>query len=127
MGSILSLLTGLAAGGLAWQHWSDGTAFGSKTGPVFVIIVAIEFAVAGLGAGVLAARRKNDIIPAWIALVIGVHLFSMAPLLSYPLLYVVAALVSMGALAAIPTEVMVTRGVFDAMLERIGKLRPVPG
>jgi hypothetical protein len=110
VGSILSLLTGLAGGGLAWQHWSDGTAFDSKTGPVFVITVAIEFAVAGLGAGVLAARRKNDIIPAWIALVIGVHLFSMAPLLSYPLLYVVAALVSMGALAAIPTEVMVTRG-----------------
>jgi len=46
--------------------------------------------------------RKSDLIPAWIALVVGVHFVPLAPLLRYPLLVVVAALVSAGALAAVP-------------------------
>jgi hypothetical protein len=46
--------------------------------------------------------KRADLISAWVALVVGVHLFPLAPLLQYPLLYVVAALVSMAALVAVP-------------------------
>ena len=41
-------------------------------------------------------------MPVWIALVVGVHLFALAPLLHYPLLYPMAALVTIAALVAVP-------------------------
>lgn len=69
---------------------------------MFGVIVGVEFAAAGLGAVVLARRRRSDLIPAWAALVVGVHLFPLAPLLAHPLLFLTAALVTMAAIAAIP-------------------------
>jgi len=101
-GAILSLLVAITGGLLTWQHWSDGTAFNPQTGRTFGLIVGIEFAIAGTGAGVLAAMRKADLIAPWIALVVGVHFWPLAPLLEYPLLYVAAALVSSAALVAVP-------------------------
>ena len=53
--SIVSLLIAVAGGILAWRHWEDG----------------IEFALAGVGGLVLAMRRRMDIIPTWIGLVVG--------------------------------------------------------
>lgn len=53
-GATLSLLIAIAGGVLTWQHWSDGTAFNPQTGRTFGLIVGIEFALAGIGAGVLA-------------------------------------------------------------------------
>jgi hypothetical protein len=38
----------------------------------------------------------------WIALVVGVHLLPVAVLIAYPLVHVVAALVTAAALAAVP-------------------------
>ncbi|HWL91791.1 MAG TPA: hypothetical protein VNP90_10560, partial [Actinomycetota bacterium] len=101
-GSIVSMLTAIAGGVLAWQRWSTGSAIDATTAPTFGIIVGIEFSIAAIGAGILARLRKGDLIPAWIALVVGVHFVPLAPLLRYPLLVVVAALVSAGALAAVP-------------------------
>jgi hypothetical protein len=102
LGSVVSLLVMMAGIAFAWLHWSDGTAFNPATGQTFGIIVGIEFAVAGLGAGVLTMRRRADLVPAWIALVVGLHLFPLAPLLRYPLLWLVATLVTVVALAAVP-------------------------
>lgn len=101
-GAILSLLVAAAGGVLTWQYWSTGTAFNPQTGRTFGIIVGIEFALAGIGAGVLAALGKPAYIPAWIAFIVGVHLFPLAPLLKYPLLYIAAAMVTLAALIAIP-------------------------
>jgi hypothetical protein len=102
-GSIVSLLTALAGGVLAWKHWSDGTVFdGQDTSRTFGIVVGIEIVSAGLGAGALAVLRRSELTPAWIALVVGVHLIPLAALLHYPLLYVVGGLVTMAALAAVP-------------------------
>jgi hypothetical protein len=101
-GSIVSLLTTVAGGVLAWQHWSDGTVFDDDTGRQFGVVVGVEFAVAALGAGLLTARRRTDILSAWIALVVGVHLFPVASLLHYPLIYVAAVLVTLVAFAAVP-------------------------
>ena len=70
-GSVLSLLTAAAGGVLAWRHWSDGTVFDADTSRTFGIVVGIEFALAGIGAAVLAARRRGELIAAWVALVVG--------------------------------------------------------
>jgi hypothetical protein len=98
--AVVALLT--AAGGalLTWRHWSDGTALGPSSGVTFGIIVAVEVAAAGLGSWLLVVRRRADLISAWIALVVGVHFYPLAPLLHYPLLYVVATLVTLAALAS---------------------------
>lgn len=100
--ALTSVLTAVGGGVLAWQNWGDGTAFDADTSVRFGIVVGIEFALAGIGAGVLALRGKKEFIPPWIALVVGVHLFPVAWLLQYPLFHVVAALVTVAALAAVP-------------------------
>ena len=101
-GSVLSLLTAVAGGILTWRNWSEGSAIDAETGPVFGAIVGIEVALAGLGALVLARRGQGDLTAAWVALVVGVHFFPLAPLLEYPLLYVVAALVTVAAVVSVP-------------------------
>ena len=102
VGTILSLLVAVVGGVLTWQHWSTGTVFNPQSGRAFGLIAGIEFAAAGIGAGVLTALGKANLIAPWVALVVGVHLLPLAPLLQYPLLYGVAALVSMVALVAVP-------------------------
>jgi hypothetical protein len=65
-------------------------------------VVGIEFALAGLGAGVVAAIGKPDLIAAWVAVVVGVHLFPLAVLFKYPLRHSDAALITVVGLAAVP-------------------------
>ncbi|WP_436532339.1 hypothetical protein [Actinoplanes sp. HUAS TT8] len=101
-GSVLSFVT-LAAGiVLAVRHWNDGSAFDGDTSRVFGIVVGIEFGAAGLGAILLAVRHRAELIPVWIAFVVGVHLFPVAVIMNYPLVHVTAALVTLASLAAIP-------------------------
>ena len=101
-GSVLSLAIMVAGGILTWRHWNDGTVFDEDTGRTFGIIVGIEFGLAGLGAAVLGLRGRKDLIPAWIALVVGLHLFPVAVILESPVIHVVGALVTVAALAAVP-------------------------
>ena len=101
-GSILSILVAAGGGLLLWRHWSDGTVFDDATGPRFGVIVGIELAAAALGAGLLAWRRHADAIPAWIAFVVGVHLFPVAVVLQIPAVHVPAALITVAATAAVP-------------------------
>lgn len=102
VGSILSAIAVVVGGVLTWRHWSDGTVFDDETGPRFGIVVAVEFVLAAVGAVVLALRGRRDLIPAWVAVVVGVHLFPLAVVLHYPMLHVVAALVTAVGLAAVP-------------------------
>jgi hypothetical protein len=74
-GSVVSLLTMLAGGLLVWRHRSDGSAFDEHTSKTFGVVVGIEVVLAGLGAVVLGARGRRDVVPVWIALVVGIHLF----------------------------------------------------
>lgn len=100
--SIVSLVTAAGGGLLSWRHWNDGTAYDRDTSITFGIILAIEFGIAGLGAAMLAIAKRRQLTSAWIALVVGVHFFPLAWLISYPLLYLVASLVTVAALAAVP-------------------------
>ena len=101
-GSMLSIAAVVAGAVLMVRHWGDGTVFDADTSPVFGIVVGVEFALAGIGAGVLSARGKRELVPAWVALVVGVHLFPVEVLIEYPFIHVPAALVTLVALSAVP-------------------------
>ena len=75
LASVGSILVAALGGVLTWQYWSDGSAFEQdNTARSFGIAVGIEFALAGIGAAVLGRTRRNELTPAWVALVVGVHL-----------------------------------------------------
>ncbi|GAB7045641.1 hypothetical protein [Catenuloplanes indicus] len=101
-GAALGTLT-LAAGlAVALLNWSGGTAFDADTSRTFGIVVGIECAAMGLGGGLLAALKRTDWISAWIAFVVGAHLFPVAAILDHPLIHVAAALVTLVSLAGVP-------------------------
>jgi hypothetical protein len=64
-GSVLSLLTAVGGGVVAWRHWSGPTVFDADTGRAFGVVVGIELVLAALGAALLARRRRSDLTPAW--------------------------------------------------------------
>jgi hypothetical protein len=101
-GSVASLVTAAAGALLTWRFWDDGSAFDADTSRAFGIVVGVEVVACAAGAIVLAVRRRSDLTAAWIALVVGLHLFPVAALLGYGLLHVVAAAVTAVALVAIP-------------------------
>jgi hypothetical protein len=98
-GSILSLLTAVGGGVVTWRNWSGPTAFDADTSRTFGLVVGVEVALAAIGAAVLARRRSGELIPAWVALVVGVHLIPVALLVRSPLIAVTGVLV---ALVAVP-------------------------
>jgi hypothetical protein len=101
-GSVLGYAAVAAGLPLAWRHRSDGTVFDARTSPRFGIVVGIEFALAGVGSVALSLSGHTDLIPAWVAFVVGVHLFPVAVILRYPLMHLVAALVTAAAVASVP-------------------------
>ena len=92
----------MAGGVVAWQNWSTGTVFDEDTSPIFGLIVGIEVLLAVGGALLLSRRGRQELIAPWVALVVGLHFLPMAPLLGYPLLYVVGALVTVAGVASVP-------------------------
>lgn len=99
---VLSVVTAIGGGLLVWQHWSGPTVFDPATGRAFGIIVGLEFGIAGIGAWLLASRQKAELIPVWVAFVVGVHFVPLAPLLRAPLLYPLAVVVVAAAAGAVP-------------------------
>jgi hypothetical protein len=104
------IIAGLIAGGvvcalgvvLAVRNWTGGTVFDESVDRTFGIVVGIEFAAAGIGAGLLGAFKRPAWIPVWIALVVGLHMFPVAALLHYPVIHVVGVLITVAAVAALP-------------------------
>ncbi|MGF1662512.1 MAG: hypothetical protein ACFCVG_08570 [Kineosporiaceae bacterium] len=91
----------LAGGVLTWRLWSTGTALDAVSAPRFGIVVGIEFALAGAGAGVLAALRRAEFISAWIAFVVGVHFLPLAAILDFPALVVPGVAIPVWVVAAV--------------------------
>ncbi len=94
VGSVLSVLTCAACGLLAWRQWGTGSVFDAELGPRFGVLVAVEVALAGLGAVVLTRRGATAWVPVWIAGVVGVHFLPLASLLGQALVLVVGVLVT---------------------------------
>ena len=101
-GSILGMVVAVAGGILAWRNWSTGSVFDADTSPIFGLIVGVEVLLAVGGSFLLSRRGRRELVAPWVALVVGLHFFPMAPLLGYPLFYVVAVLVTVAALVSVP-------------------------
>ena len=117
-GSVVSILTAIGGGLFAWRHWSDGTVFDARTGPIFGIVVAVEFVLAGAGAGILSSRGRKELVVPWIALVVGLHFLPLAWFLHFPLLGVMGAVMSVVAVAGVPFAK--SRGVATSAVVGVG-------
>jgi hypothetical protein len=87
----------------------DATPDGDTPNPVTAEFVrdAATAAVFGFFAAswfgcLLTARKRRELIPAWVAVVVGVHLLPLAWLLRYPFLAVVGTLVAAAGVLAVP-------------------------
>jgi uncharacterized membrane protein len=92
----------LAGSMLTWSKWSAATEFDEDTSKAFGVVVGLEVVLAGVGAVVLSVRGRQQIVPVWIVLVVGLHLFPVAALIEFSLTHLVGALVTIAALAAVP-------------------------
>ncbi|GIG67358.1 hypothetical protein [Phytomonospora endophytica] len=101
IGSVAGILLAIGGGLVAWQHWNDGSAITSETGPRFGIIVGVEVAFAAAGSVILTVRKKSAYIAPWIAAVVGIHFIPLATILETPLLFAAGALVTIGAWTSI--------------------------
>jgi hypothetical protein len=66
---------------------------------------------------VLSARGHRDMIPVWIALVVGLHLFLVAALIGFGSIHLIGALVTIVSLMAVPVAMprsLLVRAVIGA-------------
>lgn len=98
----VSAVIGLVGIYLAATHWRSPSALVGKEAYItFGVIVATECLFAGVGAALLAKKKKPAYIPAWIAFVVGVHFLPLAWLFNDPWLYALTALASGAPVAAV--------------------------
>lgn len=72
------------------------------------IVVGLEFAIAGLGAGILGAAGAPDYIPVWVCAVVGLHFFALAAILDAAALRWLGASVTSVAVIAFVASVSTT-------------------
>lgn len=101
VGSVLSLAAAIIGGIVTARTWDDGSSVDERTGPVFGVVVLIEVVLCAAGAIWLRRAGRTSLVPAWIALIVGLHFFPLAPLLRYPALAIWAALVTLVALVSV--------------------------
>jgi hypothetical protein len=88
------------------------------------IVVGVEFAVGGVGAGVLSAAGGARFVPVWICAVVGLHFFPLASVLRAPLcrglgmavLSVAAAALLVGVFSDVPPSTVTGTGAGAALL-----------
>lgn len=102
VGSAVSILIAIGGGVLAWQHWDDGSALDAQSGPVFGIVVAVEFILAGAGAAIVSMRGRKDLVTPWLALVVGLHFVPLAWFFGFPALGVMGVLMAAAGVAGVP-------------------------
>jgi len=102
VGAVLSLIVAVVGAVYAWRNWSGGSALG-EPGAMrrYGIIVGVEFAIAAVGAAVIALCGGGEYIAAWVCLVVGVHFWPMAPVLKSPSLIALGALLTGVAVVAV--------------------------
>ena len=102
IGSAVSILVAIGGGVLAWRHGDDGSAVDAESGPIFGIVVAVEFILCGLGAAIVSKRGRKDLIVPWLAIVVGLHFVPLAWFFSFPVLGVMGVLMAAAGVAGVP-------------------------
>ncbi|MFD4205299.1 hypothetical protein ACFWRG_04865 [Micromonospora tulbaghiae] len=101
IGSVLSLTAAVVGGIVTVRTWDEGSSVDDRTGPIFGVIVLIEVLLCAAGAIWLQRTGRAPLVPAWVALIVGLHFFPLAPLLRYPALAIWAALVTLVAVVSV--------------------------
>jgi len=98
VGSVLAALLFIAGGWLTFRARREpGAVQDPSTGRRFGVIVGIETVLCLVGSMVLGATGQAVYIPAWIALVVGLHFIPLAPLFGDRRLPVLATVVTVAA------------------------------
>ncbi|MBU8861491.1 hypothetical protein KSK32_30305 [Micromonospora sp. WMMB482] len=97
----MSLAAAIIGGIVTARTWDEGSSVDERTGPVFGVVVLIEVVLCAAGAIWLRRAGRTSLVPAWIALIVGLHFLPLAPLLRYPALAIWAALVTLVALVSV--------------------------
>ncbi len=116
-GSVLGLAVTIGFGVITALHWSEPTALEGRY-TWFGIIVGAEFALAGAGAAALATTGHERWVAWWVALVVAVHLLTLAWIFHGPSL-VVLGCVQVAALAIVAVLI---RGGSDPSSRWVGPL-----
>ena len=102
---VAAALVALAGGVQAFRGpASAGVLHDRRARRHYGIAVGLEFALAGVGAAVLAVAGQSDFIPVWVCAVVGVHFFLLASLLQDRQLVALGASVATVALVALVAE-----------------------
>jgi hypothetical protein len=82
VGSTAALVVAILGATLAFRRpRCAGATHNRATNRRYGIVVGLEFALAGVGAGVLAATGAAPYIPVWVCAVVGLHMFPLATVL----------------------------------------------
>lgn len=102
IGSIIAIFAAIAGGVLSFRfRTTPAVADDQAARHRYNIIVAVEFGLLGLGALLLGLTGQTNYIPAWVCAVVGVHFFSLAPLLRDRSLYPLGVLLCITAIVAL--------------------------
>ena len=102
-GSVASLTIAAIGGVGAWRNWSGDSALSDPDAMrTYLVILGVEFGVAGLGALVVVKRGLADYLAPWICFVVGVQFLPMAPVLENPGLFPFGTLLTVVAIATVP-------------------------
>jgi hypothetical protein len=86
IGSAAAVIVAVFGGVRAIRAWPSGGVLNDPTAARrYGLLVGVEFAVGGVGAGVLVAVGAAAFVPVWICAVVGVHFFPLASVLRAPL------------------------------------------
>ncbi|TDQ36227.1 hypothetical protein [Aureibacillus halotolerans] len=88
---------------LSIGHWGEATALSDPEAFTnYVTFVWIEFVLAAVGAIVLLVKKHKEYMAPWIAFVVGVHFIWLKAVFQDPSLYVLAGLLIIVSIVAIP-------------------------
>ena len=97
-GSVVGLLLGAGMGIVAGLNWDAPSALRiDGRAEAFGVVVGIEVALCLGGALVLMRRGHADLASPWVAAVVGLHFIPLALIFNDPSLYVLSALMTVGA------------------------------
>lgn len=86
IGSAVAVIVAVIGGARAIRDWPSGGVLNDPTAARrYGLLVGVEFAVGGAGAGALVAVGAAEFVPVWICAVVGMHFFPLASVLHAPL------------------------------------------
>lgn len=100
-GGVGGMILAVVGGVSTWLNWNAGTALDRSASIRFGWIVLAEVLIAATGVLLLRRTRRAGWIPAWVAFVVGAHFIPLASLFTMSLLYLLAGVLMVGAVAAI--------------------------